>query len=67
MTQPTTPDPLLHGRYTQAQLFERFFSRSTWWLRDNLSRFDGDPQALMATLAQAVPKQDSLPSAPSSA
>lgn len=61
MTQPTTPDPLLHGRYTQAQLFERFFSRPTWWLRDNLSRFDGDPQALMATLVQAVPKQDSLP------
>ena len=57
----TTPDPLLQGRFTQAQLFERFFSRPTWWLRDNLCRFDGEPQALVAALVQALPKQDSLP------
>lgn len=55
----STPDPLLQGRYTREQLFQGFYRRPTWWLREHLGRYDGQPEELLDTLVKAIPRQSS--------
>lgn len=55
MSSQTGPDPLQQGRYSREQLFANFFRRPTFWLRDNLDRYDGDPSALIDEIAAKLP------------
>jgi hypothetical protein len=58
MSSQPGPDPLQQGRYTREQLFANFFRRPTFWLRDNLDRFDGDANALIDEIAAKLPTME---------